>query len=271
MIFKWKIIALAVGVAFLHQVNAQEPEWLLLGENVGVGTGSPQSKLHVEGRSGTKVMVENTDSRATGDQVMYELRNASTSKARFFITTGGNTWSFNAAYVGDFFEISRVGTGLAEFMVNANGDMTVRGNSYASSHVNVSSKDLKTDFSDVDADDVLHSLVELPVLSWRYKKDTRGERHVGPVAEDFERLFKLGDGKTISTVDVGGIALAAIKALKIEKDEEIDALKRENAQLRKSLAELETLDRERIKRLEHAFAQFKLESSRNSSGMHQSE
>ena len=58
------------------------------------------------------------------------------------------------------------------------------------------------------------------------------------MAEDFQAIFDLGDGKHISTVDTAGIALAAIQGLRQEKDAEILALKSELAEIKRILQEL---------------------------------
>lgn len=73
-------------------------------------------------------------------------------------------------------------------------------------------------------------LADLPVASWRYKTEDEAERHIGPFAEDFQRLFGLGDGETISIVDAQGVAFAAIQGLEqrlAEKEVELDRLRSE--------------------------------------------
>jgi hypothetical protein len=96
---------------------------------------------------------------------------------------------------------------------------------------------MKTDFTALDGQEVLAKLSEIPVMSWRYKTDDETDRHFGPVAEDFQAAFQLGDGKTIANIDADGVALAAIQGLHSmlqEKDQEI-------ADLTKRLAALEEL------------------------------
>jgi hypothetical protein len=69
------------------------------------------------------------------------------------------------------------------------------------------------------------------------------------MAQDFKAAFGLGvDDKTIATVDADGVALAAIQGLnaKVERgtrntEQEIEALKTENAQLNSRLEKLEQL------------------------------
>jgi hypothetical protein len=77
-----------------------------------------------------------------------------------------------------------------------------------------SSKTLKTDFADVDGDSLLARLHDLPVQTWRYKAESDSIRHMGPYAEDFRAAFALGtDSVTIGHIDLGGVSLAAAKAL----------------------------------------------------------
>jgi hydrogenase-1 operon protein HyaE len=60
----------------------------------------------------------------------------------------------------------------------------------------------------------LEKVAALPIQSWRYNSETEGVRHLGPVAQDFHAAFGLGENDTsITTVDEGGVALAAIQGL----------------------------------------------------------
>lgn len=80
--------------------------------------------------------------------------------------------------------------------------------------VNASDRERKTDIRDVDASWILEQVVAMPVQSWRYKVDSEGVRHIGPMAQDFYATFGFGgDPKGIMSVDADGVALAAIQAL----------------------------------------------------------
>ncbi len=104
--------------------------------------------------------------------------------------------------------------------------------------VNVSDGAEKKGFMDVDVRGILERLMTLPIRSWEYRSRP-GIRHLGPTGQDFRAAFGIGeDGRTISTVDAAGVALAAIQGLYRKLEEERDALKAENAALR---AELEAL------------------------------
>src|SRR5690606_7704012 len=80
----------------------------------------------------------------------------------------------------------------------------------------ISDRDAKQNI--VPADDVLDKLRDLDVFEWEYK-EYPGEKHIGPMAQDFKAAFGLGDSdKHILFVDAMGVALAAIKSLTAEVD-----------------------------------------------------
>jgi len=66
-------------------------------------------------------------------------------------------------------------------------------------------------------------------------------RHIGPMAQDFYRLFGLGDNeKNLPIIDVGGIALAAIQELD-RKTMEIDKKTAEIDELRQRVELLQQM------------------------------
>ena len=72
----------------------------------------------------------------------------------------------------------------------------------------------RTYFASVDRATLLRRLNGIPVTTWSYKQEKAGVRHIGPMAQDFYSAFGLGlDNKRITTIDEGGVALAAIKGL----------------------------------------------------------
>jgi hypothetical protein len=67
---------------------------------------------------------------------------------------------------------------------------------------------------------VLERLMVLPVEYWRYTKEASANivgdnsvKHIGCYADDFQKLFGVGDGTTISVVDIFGVLTQAIKEL----------------------------------------------------------
>ena len=87
----------------------------------------------------------------------------------------------------------------------------------------VSDSTIKENIQPVDGDEILEKLAELEVSRWNYKTQDESIKHIGPMSQDFYRLFEVGDNNTsISTIDPDGISLAAIKAL-IEKNEKLES------------------------------------------------
>ena len=110
-----------------------------------------------------------------------------------------------------------------------------------------SDRDGKEDFQAVDSADVLAKVAAMPITTWRWKAQSGGYRHVGPMAQDFHALFGVGESERgINTVDADGVALAAIQALYLA-DRKRDEEDRERE--RKKDAQIQTLER-RLEALE---------------------
>jgi hypothetical protein len=139
-------------------------------------------------------------------------------------------------------------TGLLAQFGNSNAfvvSITNDGTIYCKATVLSSDRNVKENFTVLDGRTVLDKLAALPVTEWNYKDDAADKKHIGPVAQDFHAAFGLNgtDDRHISTMDEGGVALAAIQGLNEKLDEknaEITALKDRLAALEivvKSLAE----------------------------------
>jgi len=104
--------------------------------------------------------------------------------------------------------------------------------------VNASDANAKENFEKVSGAELLDQIADLEISKWNYRGD-EGSQHIGPTAQDFQKVFGVGsDGKSISTIDPSGIALAAIKELYTQlkqKDQEVEALRQELAKLRREL------------------------------------
>lgn len=108
---------------------------------------------------------------------------------------------------------------------------------------NASDRNRKHLFAHITGEDVLARLRTMPITTWTYKTEADNIRHLGPMAQDFRAAFGLGDDdKVISTVDADGVALAGVQALDARTTGQaarIDALERENAELRARLERIE--------------------------------
>ncbi|MEW6433250.1 MAG: tail fiber domain-containing protein [Myxococcota bacterium] len=164
----------------------------------------------------------------------YDSANVNQQRRRLVITDQG----FLAVNRGDTF-VS--GVGNVPLMV---GDGGRPGNgaylSAGGTWTNGSSREFKRAVKAIDPEEVLETLVGLPISSWEYKSSDEG-RHLGPMAEDFAAAFKLGkDPQRIATVDEAGVALAAIQGLNTRLERENAELARRLAVLERRLAALET-------------------------------
>ena len=126
------------------------------------------------------------------------------SNTMVFGDTSVTTWLFNSNAVPNAANALVVGSNAT----NGNGAYLTTGGVWT----NASDINKKEDFETLNNMDVLEKIEVLPVTRWKYKG--LPEWHIGPVAQDFHRLFQVGtDDKTISTIDPSGIALAGIKGL----------------------------------------------------------
>lgn len=121
---------------------------------------------------------------------------------------------------------------------NGSGSVGVELNPGSGTWTSVSDSTLKRNIREVDYFAVLDKVAELSISYWSYISQDENIEHIGPMSQDFYRLFSVGDNNTtISAVDPDGVALAAIKAL-YEKCKKVDELETEVAQLRKLVEQL---------------------------------
>jgi len=208
--------------------------WLESSGEVGIGTNNPQDKLHIRATNGTAgILLEETSAIATN--TMLEMQHNGNPGFQMENTSSGAIWQFRLGGSGgsEQFTVNKVGTGSPEASFIQNGNLVIRG-----SLIEGSSREIKQDIAPVNADDLMARLEALDVHEWSYTSSP-GNRHIGPMAEDFYELFGFGkDDKSIFPRDLAGIALAAAKevhqrnrALEAQNAELLDRLERIEAQL----------------------------------------
>jgi hypothetical protein len=181
------------------------------------------------------------------------------SAASGFSSLAAGTWAKatqTGSFVwGDFQQVDLTSPAANTFTVRASGGIWLGTNSSpsiganrfidtstgaylsgAGAWTNNSDRARKHDLRHLDTRGVLEKVARLPITSWSYKAEKPSVRHIGPMAQDFYRAFGLGlDDKHITTIDEGGVALAAIQGL-YRKNQ---ALERKNDALSARLAHLE--------------------------------
>ena len=94
----------------------------------------------------------------------------------------------------------------------------------------------------INTEEILDKVAQLPIKQWSYKSQDPSVEHIGPMAQDFYKLFHLGeDSLGISTIDPDGIALAAIQELHKKNHQlevENEAIKAELKQLKMLVEDL---------------------------------
>lgn len=98
-------------------------------------------------------------------------------------------------------------------LINAGGDIAGAA-MMAAALSGGSDRNMKDHIRSLDVEQVLDSLVQLPVHKWRYKGDAT--EHVGPMAQDFNAAFAVGTDTAIHLVDVAGVLIASVQALYAE-------------------------------------------------------
>lgn len=98
---------------------------------------------------------------------------------------------------------------------------------------NASDERLKENMEVLDKSNLLEKINQLSITRWNYKAD-QSRKYIGPMAQDFHKLFGVGDDTTISTIDPAGIALLAVQVLSAE----IGTLKEQNEKLQDQLEQL---------------------------------
>jgi len=156
-------------------------------------------------------------------------------------TTTGTTGTTGEACQGQGMSCAGIGALCCQGLECCAGVPVPEGKEFCSNNCPISDRNLKTDFAEIDPAQVLSRVVELPISTWRYRKDGPEVRHLGPMAQDFHAAFGLWDtDRMIFPLDASGVSFAAIQAL--------------NTRLVAAEADNEAL-RARLDRLERALGQ----------------
>jgi hypothetical protein len=147
----------------------------------------------------------------------------------YISSTVSNSWTARASGGVRFFSNSGATVGV---------QLAAGGNAWSP----MSDRNVKENFQPVDQRAVLEKVCRLPVTEWNLISQPAGIRHIGPMAQDFQAAFGVGeDDRHISTSDADGVAFAAIQGLN-QKVEQV--VKEKNARiqtLEKDVAELKAI------------------------------
>ncbi len=175
-------------------------------------------------------------SAAISEIVVTKNQDLSDGKIRIAVTNDSTV--FDLGYYGSVsgtLKLQAGSSGTANPIEHSSGAHLTPGGVWT----NASDENLKENFQQVDGADILEKINALPISQWNYKSESDDVTHIGPTAQDFQRVFGVGENdKTISTIDPSGIALAAIKELNKKLEQENKALRAEMDELKKLVQQL---------------------------------
>jgi hypothetical protein len=184
------------------------------------------------------------DNKASGDYAFAAGRRAKANHAGTFVFADSNDFDFGSV-AANTFRVRATGGVRFVLAIDGTGNTTWScGVSAGSSSWNCTSdRNLKENLQRVDGREVLRRLQEMPIYTWNGKGQDPAGPHMGPMAQDFHAAFDLGEDDThISTIDLDGVALAAIQGLHAQNQElaaENAALLTENATQQEQIDDLE--------------------------------
>ena len=218
---------------------------------VGFGTGVPSTDLHIKAGNTPSVRIEQ-DSNSGYTAQTWDI---GTNEVNFFIkdyTQSNTALPFRIQTGSPDNSIVVKPTEVAILKdATIGGSLTVTGNIISRGSVfNASDKNLKENILKIDDSIILKKLEGLDISSWNYKSENKSIQHIGPMAQDFYKIFNVGvDNKHIAALDAAAIAIAGVKALSKQlkiKDDEI-------ALLQKQIEEFKVTE-ERIQKIEDFIA-----------------
>ncbi|WP_159953044.1 tail fiber domain-containing protein [Rhizobium sp. 18065] len=89
----------------------------------------------------------------------------------------------------------------------------------------MSDENVKHDVSEIEEGKALDAVKNMPVSEWTYDEGVAdGGRHVGTMAQDFQRETGKGDGRSIPVGDAIGVTMKAVQDLDSKVDRLVDAI-----------------------------------------------
>jgi hypothetical protein len=181
-------------------------------------------------------VVGGASNMASGDFSVAAGRAASASDARSFVWGGSDTNATSSSGIGTFTAYAPGGFFFFRGAPGAGGCTLPAGTVSWSC---TSDRNTKTNITSLNARDILKRVANIPITRWSYK-GTESVANIGPMAQDFWREFKLGDSdKSIASMNMSGVALAAIQGLNQKLSEQVKAKDREIAALKARLNAIE--------------------------------
>ena len=195
------------------------------GGNVGIGTASPEWKLHVVGPH--PLLIDNTGS-PTNDSILF--RRFGVNQYTLAVTSEPSLFIFDQ--VAKAFRFSLINNGNVGISDTTPSErLSVGGNIKATGTITQgSSRELKEDITLISTKEAVETLQGLNPIKFKYKAEDSGEEHLGFIAEDVPALVAFKDRKRLSSMDMMAVLVRVVqeqqRMLK-EQQEIIEAMTRE--------------------------------------------
>jgi hypothetical protein len=219
--------------------------------NVGIGTASPDTLLDVESTGTAATIIRVNADNTAGIAILRANSGNGTTSPRFSYfeamsaESGGADWRTGLHGSKDY-RISDFATGSEAnrvFISSSNGNIGLGGQTSPTSPIhhangatlsaggvwtNASSRDLKDDICDLDANAAEETLKQLNPVTFRYKAEP-GNTHVGFIAEDVPDLVATEGRKGLSSMDIVAVLTKVVQ----DQQKTIDQLAAKVEQLEK--------------------------------------
>jgi len=219
--------------------------------NVGIGTASPQKKMHILGASGAvttfpsgamgaadNLLIENNGNNhlsfvdsSTGQTLIRFIRDGAASMNGFVSYTHSNDaleLGTNGSQRLHIDNAGNIGIGGVSTPTNPLQHSSGAFLSAGGTWTNASSRSFKQDITDLSAKEAFETLNGLTPVKYAYKVDPT-ERHVGFIAEDVPDMVATKDRKGLSSMDIVAVLTEVVK----EQQKTIDELKSRLSDLEK--------------------------------------
>lgn len=200
--------------------------------NVGIGTASPNNKLHILGDAAGAASVRIQNTNATGFSGIEFLDETGTVTFFFGVDNANNSSRINYVNSQDLRFLAN-GTERLRFNNNVGGNVitAVSGALLTNGGVwsSVSSREAKRDITELDGSEALAAFKKLDPVKFQYKAEP-GEQYVGFVAEDVPELVATNDRKHLNSMDVVAVLTKVVQ----EQQKTIEALSAKVDELQKA-------------------------------------
>ena len=195
--------------------------------DVGIGTASPQARLHVAANS-TGAAARYVNSNGTGF-AGAEYFEGATQGLFVGLDNGANTSRINTV---NNYALSILTNGAERITFPAAGTDFITSSSGAhltntGTWADASSRDYKQDIENLDLERAMEALEALVPVSYRYKANP-AEQQVGFIAEDVPDLVAMPDRKSLAALEIVAVLTRVVQ----DQEQRIEALKLELAELR---------------------------------------